>query len=349
MSMGILRHKSVRLAAVWGSMALGTMMLAGTASAQTEIKFSLEMFEGDNPEYNAAMRFKNYVESKSNGELKVRLFPGNQLGSARDTTEMVQQGTLEMAFPSDGALAGFYKPIQAWSIPYLFTSAPVAWEVMNSEFGRWMLKDIHDKTGMRALAFSQNGFRSFTNNTRPIITPKDMAGLKIRTMESPVYMELVKALGASPTPIAGSEVVMALKQGVVDGQENPPSVVYSGGAGDVQKYYTLNEHILGVHIIIASDNWFNSLSPSHQRIVTDAAQVMALTENLEKTEADWVYAQKLAKEKGMKIHVSTPQEKEQFRAAVKEPVQAYITQQVGKDLVDRLSGSVKAAEEKLYR
>jgi C4-dicarboxylate-binding protein DctP len=306
------------------------------------------MFEGNNPEYNAAMRFKNYVQSKSNGELKVRLFPGNQLGSARDTTEMVQQGTLEMAFPSDGAIAGFYKPIQVWSIPYLFTSAPVAWEVMNGEFGRSMLKDISEKTGMRALAFSQNGFRSFTNNVRPIVTPKDMAGLKIRTMESPVYMELVKALGASPTPIAGSEAVMAMKQGVVDGQENPPSVVYSGGAGDVQKFYTLNEHILGLHVIIAGDKWFKSLSPGHQRIVADAAQLMAWTENLQKTEADWVFAEKLTKEKGMKIHVSTPQEKEQFRAATKEPVQAYITQQVGKELVDRLLTAVKTAEENLY-
>jgi C4-dicarboxylate-binding protein DctP len=339
----------MRVVGLWSSMALGAMMLTGAASAQTEIKFSLEMFEGNNPEYNAAVRFKNYVESKSNGELKVRLFPGNQLGSARDTTEMVQQGTLEMAFPSDGALAGFYKPIQVWSIPYLFTSAPLAWEVMNGEFGRWMLNDIREKTGMRALAFSQNGFRSFTNNVRPIITPKDMAGMKIRTMESPVYMELVKALGASPTPIAGSEVVMALKQGVVDGQENPPSVVYSGGAGDVQKYYTLNEHILGLHVIIAGEKWFNSLSPDYQRIITDGAQLMAWTENLQKTEGDWVYAEKLAKEKGMKIHVSTPKEKEQFRSAVQEPVETYITQQVGKDLVDRLQKSVKTAEEKLYR
>lgn len=331
------------------SAAMVTVALAiGAAQAATEIKFAIEMFEGDNPEYNALVRFKKYVEFKSNGELEVRLFPGNQLGSARDTAEMVQQGTLEMAFPSDGALAGFYPPIQVWSVPYMFTSAPVAWEVMNSDFARKMMRDMTETTGIRALAFSENGFRSFTNNVREIRTPEDMAGMKIRTMESPVYMRMVEALGASPTPIAGSEAVMAVKQGVVDGQENPPSVVYSGGMGDVQKYYTINEHVLGLHIIVTNDEWFKGLPEGHQRIITDGAQLMAWTENLQKTEGDWKYTELLAQEKGMVVHVSTPEEKEQFKNATHEPVKAYITEQVGAPLVQELEAAVAAAEQKLY-
>jgi TRAP-type transport system periplasmic protein len=326
---------------------LATSALVSTVEA-TEIKLALEMFEGDNPEYNAAVRFKEYVEFKSNGDLTVRLFPGNQLGSARDTAEMVQQGTLEMAFPSDGAFAGFYSPIQVWSIPYMFTSAPVAWEVMNSEFGREMLENIRATTGMRALAFSQNGFRSFTNNLREIRTPDDMAGMKIRTMESPVYMRMVEALGASPTPIAGSEAVMAVRQGVVDGQENPPPVVYSGGMGDVQTYYTINEHILGLHIVVANDEWMASLPDDHQRIIFDAAQLMAWTENLQKTEGDWRAVELLREEKGMTIHVSTPEEKELFREKTQAPVRAFIAEQVGEDLVARMEGAVAAAEAKLY-
>jgi C4-dicarboxylate-binding protein DctP len=327
--------------------ATAVMLAAGGAFA-AEIKFGIEMFEGDNPEFNALTRFKNYVEFKSNGELQVRLFPGGQLGTARDMIEMVQQGTLEMSFPSDGSFAGFYQPIQVWSIPYLFTSAPVAWNVMNSDFARDMLADIHAQTGIRALAFSENGFRSFTNNVRPIETPDDMAGLKIRTMESPVYMSLVEALGASPTPIPGAEVVMALRQGVVDGQENPPAVVYTGGAGDVQKYYTINEHILGLHLIVANDAWFSGLSEAHQRIITDGAQLMAWTENLQKTEGDWLFTQKLADEKGMTIHVSTPEEKEQFKEKSQGPVMAFIAEQVGQDLVDQLLAAVEQAEAELY-
>jgi C4-dicarboxylate-binding protein DctP len=211
-----------------------------------------------------------------------------------------------------------------------------------------MQEDIRQQTGMRALAFSQNGFRSFTNNVREIKTPEDMAGLKIRTMESPVYMRLVEALGASPTPIAGSEAVMAVKQGVVDGQENPPAVVYTGGMGDVQKYYTINEHVLGLHVIIANDEWFRGLPPDHQRIIIDGAQLMAWTENLQKTEGDWKFVKLLAEEKGMVIHVSSPEEKELFRARTQEPVKTFITEQVGAELVASLEAAVATAEQKLY-
>ncbi len=324
------------------------LTMGSSTAAAAEIKFALEMFEGDNPEYNAAKAFKDYVENKSNGELTVRLFPGNQMGSVRDTTEMVQAGTLEMTLPSDGAFAGFYKPIQVWSLPYLFRSAPVAWEVMNGEFSQWMLKDIEDQTGVKALAFSQNGFRSFVNNVRPIKTPADMQGLKIRTMESPVYMEMVSALGANPTPIAGSEAVMALQQGVVDGLENPPPVLYTGGAADVAKYLTLNEHVLGLHIVIANKDWFEALTPDQQAIVQEGARLMASVENIQKTEGDWVYAKKIADEKGLEVHTSTPEEKQAFKEAVYQPVRQYISEQVGEELLTRMESAVGEAETKLY-
>jgi C4-dicarboxylate-binding protein DctP len=262
--------------------------------------------------------------------------------------EQVQQGSLELTFPADGAMAGFYAPIQVWSIPYLFESAPVAWDVMNGAFGDAMRKDILEQTGMRALAFSQNGFRSFTNNIRPIIDPEDMAGMKIRTMESPVFMELVNSLGATAVPISGAEVVMALRQGVVDGQENPPAVVYSGGHGEVQRYYTLNEHVFGLHVIIANEDWFSSLSPGHQQIIQDAARVMAWTENLQKTEGDWLYSRKLQEELGMEIHVSSPEQKAAFREITQEPVVNFVRSRVGDELVDELLAEVEAAKSRLY-
>lgn len=317
------------------------------AVSAEEIKFALEMYEGDNPEYNAVTAFKEYVENKSNGELTVRIFAGNQMGSVRETTEMVQQGTLEMTLPSDGAFAGFYPPIQAWSMPYMFPSAPVAWEVMQGEFGQWMLEDIHEQTGIKALAFSMNGFRSFLNNKRQIVTPADLDGMKIRTMESPVYMEMVKALGADATPIAGSEATMALQQGVVDGLENPPSVHLSGGAADLADFMTLNEHVFGLHIIIANDAWFTSLSPDHQKIIMDGAKLMANVENVEKTTGDWTAIEQV-KEKGIKVHISTPEEKQQFKEAVYQPVREYVSSQVGEELLERIEDAVSDAEAKLY-
>ena len=323
--------------------------LGALASAQAmEIKFGIGVAEGDYPEYNALVRFKEYVEFKTNGEITVRLFPGNQLGGEREMIEQVQQGSLELTFPADGAMAGFYPAIQVWSIPYIFESAPLAWNVINGPFGNAMRADMLEQTGIRALALSQNGFRSFTNNTRPIINPEDMAGLKIRTMESPVYMEMVNALGATAVPISGAEVVMALRQGVVDGQENPPAVVYSGGHGEVQRYYTLNEHTFGLHVIIANNEWFEALSPGHQQIIQDAARVMAWTENLEKTEGDWLYSRRLQEEFGMEVHVSSPEEKAAFRDIVQEPVVEFIRTRVGDELVDELLSEVEAAKGRLY-
>ena len=325
-----------------------TFAVGAERADATEIKFGIGMPEGDSPEYQALSRFKEYVEFKSNGEITVRLFPGNQLGSEREMIEMVQQGSLELSFPADGAMAGFYPPMQVWSIPYIFESAPIAWKVMQSDFAERMKDDILATTGIRALAFSQNGFRSFTNNVRPLITPQDLAGLKIRTMESPVYMTMVGALGATAVPIAGAEVVMALKQGVVDGQENPPAVVFNGGHGEVQDYYTLNEHTFGLHVIIANNEWFSALPDGHKQIITDAAQMMATTENLLKTEGDWRYSRRLVDEMGMQIHVSTPEEKAAFKEVAQPPVLAFIRENVGNEKVDELIAAVEAAKADLY-
>ncbi|XDA96980.1 DctP family TRAP transporter solute-binding subunit [Sulfitobacter sp. LCG007] len=327
----------------------GLGILSAGAVMAEEIKFGIGIPEGDFPEYNALVRFKEYVEFKTNGELTVRLFPNNQLGGEREMIEQVQQGSLELTFPADGAMAGFYPPMQVWSIPYLFESAPVAWTVINGPFAQSMLKDIREQTGIRALAFSQNGFRSFTNNVRPIINPDDISGLKIRTMESPVFMELVNSLGATATPISGAEVLMSLRQGVVDGQENPPAVVYGGGLGEVQKYYTLNEHVFGLHVIIANDDWFSSLAPGHQQVIKDAALLMAWTENLQKTVGDWQFSEKLEEELGMEIHVSTPEEKAAFKDLTQAPVEAFIRGKVGDALVDELLGEVDAAKATLYQ
>lgn len=324
-----------------------TLLMAPFAAQAQQIKFAFEMYEGDNPEFNAASAFKEYVESKSGGEMSVRLFPGNQMGSVRETTEMVQQGTLEMTLPSDGAFAGFYPAIQAWSMPYLFPSAPVAWEVMQGEFGRWMLEDIREQTGIRALAFSQNGFRSFINNGQQIVTPADMQGMKIRTMESPVYMEMIEALGADATPIAGSEAVMAVQQGVVDGLESPPPVHLSGGAADVSDYLTLNEHVFGLHIIVANDAWFEGLSPAHQQIVTDGAKLFAAVENVEKTIGDWEALAEI-EEKGVEVHISTPEEKQAFRDAVYDPVRGFVAGEIGEEVLARIEAAVAEAEESLY-
>ncbi|MCP1365754.1 hypothetical protein BIS06_10995, partial [Halomonas sp. BBD48] len=126
------------------------------------------------------------------------------------------------------------------------------------------------------------------------------------------------------------------------------AVHYTGGAGDVVDYFTLNEHVLGLHIVIASGDWFNSLSASEQQIITDGAKLLAATENVQKTEGDWKYSKLLEEEKGVEVHVSTPEEKELFKEKTQEPIKAYIANQVGEGLVNQIVDAVNQAEKSMY-
>ena len=148
-----------------------------------------------------------------------------------------------------GAIAGYFKPAMVLDIPYLFSSAPVAWKVLDGKFGDELAAALLDKTGMRVLAYGETGFRNFTNSKRPIKSPEDLKGLKIRVMETPLYITLVKALGAAPTPIAWTETYTSLQQGVVDGQENPVSVIIQAKFAEVQKYLTLDGHTYGADFL----------------------------------------------------------------------------------------------------
>jgi len=197
-----------------------------SVSAQTTLRFGMNLPQGESADYKAAVAFKDYVEFQSGGRLRVQLFPGGQLGSERQMTEQVRDGALDIAYVADGATTGFYPKLQVLAIPYLFASSPVAWEVLRGPFGREMWEDIHTVAGFRVLNMSENGFRDFTNNRRPIRTPEDMKGLKMRTMESPVFIRMMQSMGAAATPIGTSELIMSLQQNVVDGQENPDAAWY---------------------------------------------------------------------------------------------------------------------------
>lgn len=323
-----------------------TLAVSSFARAETVLKIATVIPEGPAAEVQGFKAFKTYVESRSNGEIKVRAF-FQTLGGERELTEQVRQGTLEVALVADGAFGGFYKPIQVFSIPYLFDSSPVAWELFRSPFARELASDIREKTGIRVLTFAENGFRNFTNNVREIRTPDDMKGLKMRTMESPVYMTFVQSLGASATPISGAEVALALKQGVVDGQENATGNIADTGTADVQKFMSVNEHILGVHLVIINDAFYNALPRAHQEIVADGAQLYATFTNARKLSTHQEALDKI-KGKGLKIHMTTGEEKARFRALSQAPVKQYIEGQVGKPLVDKLLAAAAEARDAVY-
>jgi tripartite ATP-independent transporter DctP family solute receptor len=211
-----------------------------------------------------------------------------------------------------------------------------------------MAEDCLKKTGMRVLAYGETGFRNFTNSVRPIKSPADMKGFKIRVMESPVYVNMVKALGAAPTPIAWTETYTALQQKVVDGHENPVSVILSFKLYEVQKYITLDGHSYGVDFILINEKFYQSL-PKETQVILKASAINAGLIGRGIQQLNSAVGISLLKEKGMEIYSPTTKERAMFREAAQKPVMDYIEKQIGKAWIDKLLKAVKEAEAELAK
>ncbi|MDI7261430.1 MAG: DctP family TRAP transporter solute-binding subunit [Thermodesulfobacteriota bacterium] len=326
-----------------------TICVASVHAAPVEIKFG----HVDPPDVFTSKKgaagevFKNVVETETGGRVVVKVFPAGQIGGERELVESTKLGTIQMSMVS-AAIAGTYKEAQVLDIPYLFSSPAVAWKVMDGWFGKEMAEDCLKKTGMRVLAYGETGFRNFTNSVRPIKSPADMKGLKIRVMESPVYITMVRALGAAPTPIAWPETYTALQQKVVDGQENPVSVILSVKFFEVQKYLTLDGHSYGVDFILINDKFYQGLPKETQEILKSAAINAGLVgRGIQQLNSAIGVSQ--LKEKGMEIYSPNPKERDMFREAAQKPVVEYIEKVIGRPWIDKLMKAVKEAEAELAK
>ena len=322
------------------------LTVSGAATAKTVLKFSIGAPESGGGEIMGMKALKEYVEFKSGGEIEIRLF-FNTFGGSLQVTEQVKNGTLEMALTDDSVLGSFHKPMQIFQIPYLFPSSPVAWEFMRSPFVREITDDMRKATGIRTLALSENGFRNLTNNSREVKGPDDMKGLKMRTMQSQVYVNFMKSMGAAATPIAYPELITSLKQNVVDGQENAAATIWDGKLYEVQKFMSVNEHIYGLHFIIINDKVFQGLSADQRQILMDGAAVHAEVANSRKS-MDSLQAIQKIRDKGTKVYVNSPTEKDAFRKQTQEPVIEFIAGQVGRPIVDKLLNAVKDVAKAAY-
>lgn len=290
----------------------------------------------------ASPLFKQIVETETRDAVEVKVFPGGQLGGEREAIEGLRLGSIQMTIVS-GALANFYKEAQVLDLPYLFSSAPVAWKVLDGWFGKEMAEDCLKKTQMRVLGFGEVGFRNFTNSVRPIRTPADMKGMKIRVMESPVYMNLIRSLGGAPTPIPPPEIYTSLQQKVADGQENPLSVILGFKLFEVQKYLTLDGHSYGVDFILINDKFYQSLPKDIQHTVrTAATTIVTIMRGIETSQS--ILGVQQLKEKGMQVYSPSDSEKAMFREASQKPAIEFLEKQVGRPLIDKLFKAIKEAE-----
>jgi tripartite ATP-independent transporter DctP family solute receptor len=217
-----------------------------------------------------AKKFKELVEQKTNGKIKVEVYPNAQLGADREAIEGVQVGNITMTICSTAPQANFVKSLALFDTPFVFESKDVARKVFDGSFKEVIGKE-YEKAGFKLLGFSDQGFRELTLN-KPVQTPDDLKGIKIRTMENPYHMAVWKSLGANPTPIAFNEVYTALQQKTVDGQENPYELIFSQKFYEQQKYIINTNHIFQTIGWIMNKQFYDSLPDDLKKIVDESAQ-----------------------------------------------------------------------------
>ncbi|MBB4303974.1 tripartite ATP-independent transporter DctP family solute receptor [Rhodobium orientis] len=324
------------------ALAMGLGM--AVANAQT-IRFAhVDPADWQNSKKGAAAEiFKNIVEGET--DLTVELFPAGALGNEDELVGQAQDGITQVVMVS-GAMSKVCPAASVLDIPYTFPSAPVAWKVLDGEFGAALAEHCLEKTGLRTLAYGETGFRNFTNGVREIRTPADMKGLKFRVQPIPLYIEMVKGLGGEPTPIAWTELPNALTTGVVDGQENPVGVIYNNGLHKLQKYMTLDGHVYGADFLLISDEFFQSLSPAEQEVVQKAA-IVAGNMGRSIQQFSTALGVNAVQAEGMQVYSPTAEELAQFRDAAQPAVKEWLAGELGDDAewIDRLDKAVAAATE----
>ena len=223
--------------------------------------------------YKGSEKFKELVEANSNGRLIVEHYPNGQLGADKDIQESIKLGTLELGLSSSPvvSLNDYFKLLDA---PYLFVSREHVSKALDGALGEKMAKPLEDQN-IKHLGYWENGFRQITNNVRPIYTHSDLAGIKLRTPESPVRMSTFKAFGANPVAMSFTEVFGALQQGIIDGQENPMATIYQASLHEVQKYLSLSGHVYSAVHLLMNNKLFQSLPADLQKVLVDAGKETA--------------------------------------------------------------------------
>lgn len=250
----------------------------GSKAADGQVELKLGHIQSENDLWQkGAEKFKEEVEKKSNGTMKITIYPNSTLGGDRDLAEGMLMGTVDFALIA-GVLGNFDKSISLLELPYLFDNHEQYDRVVNGEIGKKISENVLKNSGIRILNWWDRGPRQVTSN-KPINTLDDIQGLKIRVPEIPAMVATWRVMGASPTPMAWSEVYTSLQQNVIDAQENPVPFIYGGRIQEVQKYIALTEHKYEYVTLAMSDKKWQQLTPEQQKIILEAAQAATEYEN----------------------------------------------------------------------
>lgn len=251
------------------------------------------------PRNMSLAKFKTEVESKTNGTIEVQIYPSAQLGNDKDLIEGVKLGTVQATVTSAGNFGDYEPKMGISALPFLFKDSEQAWAFLKTPEVQKIQEGLL-KSNIRVLSYFENGFRCITNSKIAINKPEDVKGLTIRTPENPYVMETLKALGANPSPLAFSDLYVALQQKTFDGQENPIPVIYNTKFYEVQKYLAITNHSYDAMPFVINEPFYNTLTKEEQTII-NAAAITAQDDNRNTSvQQSKDYLQKL-QDKGMTV------------------------------------------------
>ncbi|PXW94027.1 tripartite ATP-independent transporter DctP family solute receptor [Sphaerotilus hippei] len=319
---------------------LATLLPIAAAVAQDvkerTVKFAFQNQKG-HPQEMGAAKFAELVAQKSGNKITVKLFPGGTLGGDLQTVSALQGGTVEMTVLNAGILSAQVKEFAAFDLPFLFANAQEADAVTDGNFGKGLFTKLADKN-LVGLAYWDLGFRNLTNSKRPITKVEDMAGLKVRVIQSPIYIDMFNALGANATPMPFPELYPALEQKAVDGQENPYTVIRSAKLNEVQKHLAVTRHVYNPQALLVSKKLWDTLSADEKKIFTDAAAAATTFQRgVSRVQADVALAD--LKKSGMQVTEFSPAEQARLREKVK-PVIVKYSANIGEDAVKQLYAEI---------
>lgn len=278
-------------------------------------------------EHLGSVKFAELLDKKSGGKIQLQIFPNGQIGGNREMIESMQVGALDMALPALPALGGFTDKTKVFDLFYLFDDNKQAEKILDGPVGQEVAKAV-ETANIKIISWWTQGFRETTAN-REIRKPADLKGLKIRVMENPLHIEAWNTLGASAIPMAFSEVLTSLQQGVLDAQENPYQNIVNSGFHTVQKYIIETHHLYGPLPVVVSKVVWDKLAPEQQKIILEAAEETKVWQRAKQDEINNKLKADIQKTGKNVIIELTPEQKNEFRQKLAPLYKKYAPQMNG--------------------
>jgi TRAP-type transport system periplasmic protein len=321
----------------------GAALLAATPGFAQFTERTIKWTNGVNEDHSVALgvrKMQEVLNAKTGGKLKIQAFWGGSAGGDLAGAQATRAGTQEIVCASGSALAGIVKELAALDLPFLFANEKEAYTVLDGPAGQYFNRKL-EAAGLVNLAYWENGFRNMTNSRRPVAKAEDFEGMKVRVMQSNLFIDTFKTLGANPTPMAFGEVFTSLETKTIDGQENPFATIETAKLYEVQKYLSVTRHVYAPFFVLYSKKLWDQLSAQEQAVLREAALAGQAVQR-EASRAQDRQSLAMLRTRGMQVNELSDAEKARILAKLK-PVYDKHVALIGAEAVNVLQEGLKKA------